>query len=189
MRNLFKIKCLSILVVMWLPLAAGAADGAVDGKRLTLEQRQARVAECKANPEKCRAEFQARREQWCKDNAERCKEMQARMEQRRAECKANPEKCKEMHARMQKRMAECKADPERCRAERQARFEQRFKTADADGNGLISREEAQKAMPRLVRRFERIDTNKDGQISKDEIAAARKAHYEQRRRPAERPNI
>ena len=153
MKNVSKIKYLSLLFAVLVPLAAIAADGPADGKRLSAEQRQARVAECKANPVQC----------------------------------------KEMHARMEKRVAECKANPEKCRAERQARFEQRFKLADADGNGMISRVEAEKAMPRLVRRFDRIDADKDGQISKEEIAVARKVHFEQRRRhqpsPTEAPKI
>lgn len=91
----------------------------------------------------------------------------------------------------QTRLAACKADPEKCRAERQARFEQRFKFADRDGNGVISRVEAEKAMPRLLRRFDRIDTDHDGQISKEEILAARKARYEGRRDTSgtQRPNI
>ena len=193
MKNFSKIKYLSLLFAMLVPLAAIAADGPADGKRLSAEQRQARIVECKADPVKCRAERQARYTQWCNTNPERCKEMQARMEKRIAECKANPTQCKETHARMEKRMAECKANPEKCRAERQARFEQRFKLADADGNGMISRVEAEKAMPRLVRRFDRIDADKDGQISKEEIAVARKVHFEQRRRhqpsPTEAPKI
>ena len=49
--------------------------------------------QCKADPEKCRAEMQAAAQQWCKDNPEKCRELKARAEQRREECKADPEKC------------------------------------------------------------------------------------------------
>lgn len=80
------------------------------------------------------------------------------------------------------RMEACKANPEKCRAERTAAMDKRFKSADADGNGMISRTEADKTMPRLARHFERIDANKDGQVSREEMAAARKAHFEQRGR-------
>jgi len=168
MKNLFKIKYLHFLFAALVPFAAIAADGPADGKRLSPEQRQARIAECKADPEKCRAERQARQAQWCK---------------------ANPERCKEMQARVEKRMAECKANPEKCRAERQARFEQRFKLADADGDGTISRAEAEKAMPRLVRHFDRFDANKDGRVTREEMAAVRKAHFEHRKRRVETPRI
>jgi Ca2+-binding EF-hand superfamily protein len=92
-----------------------------------------------------------------------------------------------MKANFEKRRAECQANPEKCRAERTARFEQRFKGADADGNGTISRAEAEKAMPRLARHFDRVDANKDGQVTRDEIMAARKAHME-RRKPRPEPS-
>jgi hypothetical protein len=163
-----KIKYLSLLFAALAPLAAIAADTPADTRRPTAEQRQAYIAACKADPEKCRIEHQARHAQWCN---------------------ANPERCKEMHARMQQRMAECKADPEKCHAERQARFEQRFKLADKDGNGMISRAEAEQALPRMLRHFDRIDADHDGQITREEISAMRKARFEGRRRHAERPGI
>ncbi len=159
MKMSFKNKVLSITFAVFMPLSVMAADGA-PGARPSPEERQARIEQCKADPAKCQADFRAKREQWCKDNAERCKEMRATMEKRHAECKANPEKC---------------------RAERVARFEQRFKSADADGNGMISRTEAEKGLPRLARRFEQIDADKDGHITRDEVAAARKAHMERRK--------
>ena len=97
----------------------------------------------------------ARFEQWCQDNPEKCREMKAKAEQRREECKANPEKC---------------------RAELQARAQERFRKADANGDGQISREEAQKGMPLLARDFDRIDANKDGMVTLEETEAALKAH-------------
>ena len=95
-------------------------------------------------------------------------ERKARMEQM---CKDNPERCKEMKEKMDQR-----------RAEKKAQFEQRFKGADADGSGTISQAEAQKSLPRLARRFDQLDANKDGQISREEIAAARKARFDQQGR-------
>ena len=100
------------------------------------------------------ADRKARFEQWCKDN---------------------PEKCREMKAKAQQRREQCKADPEKCRAEAQARGRERFKKADANGDGRISREEAQKGMPQLARDFDRIDANKDGMVTLEELEAARKA--------------
>lgn len=208
MKKLFGNKVLAVLFALLIPAAAIAAEGpsGFDGKRLSPEERKARMEQCRADPAKCQAEFHARREQWCKDNAERCKEMMAKHEAKMAECtanpekcrgermarmgemcKANPERCKEMKANMEKRRAECQANPEKCRTERMARFEQRFKSADADGNGMISRAEAEKGMPRLARRFDQIDANKDGQITRDEMAAARKAFME-RRKPRPEPS-
>lgn len=170
-----KHKWLVIAAASLFPMAVMAAEGLPgatvksDGKGPSAEQRQARMEACKASPEKCRAERQAQREKWCAENAERCKEFKAKMA---------------------KRMEECKANPEKCRAERAAAFDQRFKRADADGNGMISRAEAEKAMPRLVRRFDRIDANKDGQVTREEMTAARKAHFERRKgdKPVREPS-
>jgi len=48
----------------------------------------------------------------------------------------------------------------------------RLKAADTNGDGLISKAEAQAALPRLYQHFDEIDTNHDGQISPDELKAA-----------------
>ncbi len=163
-----KSKWLSVLAAVILPVAATAAMAAEglpgatvrpEGKGPTVQERTARMEACKANPEKCREERRAMFEKRCAEN---------------------PERCKQMKEKMAKRMEECKANPEKCRQERQARFDQHFKKADADGNGAISRAEADKAMPRLARHFERIDADKDGQLTREEMAAARKAHFERR---------
>ena len=119
-------------------------------------RREAMRAQCQADPEKCRAEFQARREQWCQANPERCRELQARREQ-------------------------CKADPEKCRAEVEAHIATRFRQADANGDGGLSREEAQKAMPRAARHFDQIDANRDGIVTLEELQAVRRARFESRR--------
>ena len=116
---------------------------------------------CKADPEKCRKEMQAQR--------------QAHREKM---CAQNPEKCKEMKAQMEQRRAQCQADPAKCAQERQARMDERFRKADADGNGLLSRTEAGKGMPMLARHFDIIDTNKDGQVSRVELTTARKARHD-----------
>ena len=161
---LFPMAAMNVMAAEGLPGATVKSDG----KGPTAEERQARREACKANPEKCHAERQAQFEK---------------------RCAANPERCKEMKAKFAKRMEECKANPEKCRAERAAAMDKRFKSADADGNGMISRAEAEKAMPRLVRHFERVDANKDGQVTREEMAAARKAHFEQRKgsKPATAP--
>lgn len=59
--------------------------------------------------------------------------------------------------------------------QRAARFEQkfaeRFKAADTDGNGQLSKAEAEAGMPRLAKRFDEIDSAKTGQISPDQAKA------------------
>lgn len=109
---------------------------------------------------KSAADRKARFEQWCKDN---------------------PEKCREAKAKAQQRREECKADPEKCRAEAQAQGRERFKKADANGDGRLSREEAKKSMPQLARDFDRIDANKDGMVTVDELEAARKTRTDGRK--------
>lgn len=112
------------------------------------------------------------------DSAKSAAERKARFEQW---CKDNPEKCREAKAKVQQRREDCKADPEKCRADAQARVQARFKRADANGDGRLSREEAQKGMPQVARDFERIDANKDGRVTLDELEAARKARADGRK--------
>jgi len=52
-----------------------------------------------------------------------------------------------------------------------------FKKVDTNGDGMISKAEAEKNAPRLAKRFDKIDTNKDGQLSKDEL----RAYFESKR--------
>src|SRR3990170_673539 len=61
-------------------------------------------------------------------------------------CAENAERCKALRARMEQRREQCKANPEQCRKEHQARMAERFRKADADGNGTLSRAEAEKGM-------------------------------------------
>ena len=60
-----------------------------------------------------------------------------------------------------------------------------FKKADTDGNGTLSRAEAEKGMPGLAKNFDQIDTNKDGQLSRDELKAFKKAHKGDRKAKAD----
>jgi hypothetical protein len=58
------------------------------------------------------------------------------------------------------------------RAEKmRAAFEQRFSKADADGDGKLSKTEAQ-AMPRVAKAFDSIDADHDGFVTKAEIGQA-----------------
>jgi hypothetical protein len=49
-------------------------------------------------------------------------------------------------------------------------FAARFKAADTDGNGMLSRQEAA-ALPRIAKHFDEIDANKDNQITAEELRA------------------
>jgi Ca2+-binding EF-hand superfamily protein len=52
--------------------------------------------------------------------------------------------------------------------------EARFAAADADRDGLLSRAEVARALPRLAARFDRIDRDGDGSLSPDELRAWRR---------------
>ena len=67
---------------------------------------------------------------------------------------------------------ELKAFHEKMQAGRQQKAADRFKKIDTDGDGRISRAEAQAGAPRLAKHFDEIDTNKDGFITPEEMKAA-----------------
>ena len=54
---------------------------------------------------------------------------------------------------------------------------ERLKAADKNGDGKISREEANASLPKLARHFDEIDTNKDGQITREEMRAFREKRH------------
>jgi Ca2+-binding EF-hand superfamily protein len=59
-------------------------------------------------------------------------------------------------------------------------FDEMFKKADTDGDGALSKAEAEKSMPRLARDFDAIDGNKDGKVTQDELRSfmvARRAEH------------
>jgi hypothetical protein len=173
------------LPVSWAADGLPGATVSADGAKGSPERNASREQWCKANPEKCK-EMQARREQ-CKADPEKCRaEAQARMKEREARCKADPEKCKaEQQARREQwckaNLEQCKADPEKCRAEVRAQSQERFKKADANGDGRLSRDEAAKGMPMVARHFDHIDTNKDGVVTMEELQASIKAREGQRK--------
>lgn len=54
----------------------------------------------------------------------------------------------------------------------QAKFDEQFRAADTDGDGALSRTEAQAAhMTRILDNFDRLDTNKDGKVTREEMRA------------------
>jgi len=52
-----------------------------------------------------------------------------------------------------------------------ARTDAVFFAADADGDGQLSRAEAELALPRVASKFERMDADRDGRLSIDEFRA------------------
>ncbi|HET9699904.1 MAG TPA: hypothetical protein VFP70_03185 [Burkholderiales bacterium] len=65
------------------------------------------------------------------------------------------------------------ADPETRQTLRHERHEARVKAADTDGDGAISKAEAEKSLPRLATRFEAVDTDHDGKLTVAELDAAK----------------
>jgi len=57
-------------------------------------------------------------------------------------------------------------------AAQKQKLQQKLETADANGDGLISRSEADATLPRIAKRFDALDRNHDGQLSVDELRAA-----------------
>jgi hypothetical protein len=53
-----------------------------------------------------------------------------------------------------------------------AEVEARFKAADQDGNGKLTREEAKDGMPRIAKKFDELDTGKLGYLTLDQVQAA-----------------
>lgn len=78
------------------------------------------------------------------------------------------------------RREQCRQDPQECRARMQERAQARFSQADLNGDGALSRDEAEKGVPGIAHRFYRLDANQDGQVTPDELQAARKARHERR---------
>ena len=73
---------------------------------------------------------------------------------------------------------------EECIAQREARITERFRKADGDGNGALSRAEAEQSMRGIARRFDTLDANRDGHLTVDEILAARRARSTRNQLPA-----
>ena len=68
------------------------------------------------------------------------------------------------------------------RGDRKGKAGERFKKADTNGDGALSKAEADAAgMKRLSANFDKIDTNKDGKITREEMKAAREARKGERK--------
>ena len=65
--------------------------------------------------------------------------------------------------------AEMEAYRATVRAEARARAQERLTAADKDGDGALSREEAQASMPRMAENFDQLDANRDGRAERSEM--------------------
>ena len=77
-------------------------------------------------------------------------------------------------------VTEMNAHRERMRVEMRAKAEERWKAADTDGDGAVSRAEAEVSMPEIAKRFEKFDANGDGKIGRDEMHNFRMKKKKQR---------
>jgi len=66
-------------------------------------------------------------------------------------------------------------------ADMKARGEERWKASDTDGNGSLSRTEAEASSSWAGERFAKLDANADGELTREEMHAARKQGHEQMR--------
>ncbi|MBL8515093.1 MAG: EF-hand domain-containing protein [Betaproteobacteria bacterium] len=57
------------------------------------------------------------------------------------------------------------------KGDRAQKVQERLKAADKDGDGKISKAEADTSLPRIAKQFGDIDTNKDGFVTKEELRA------------------
>src|SRR5579862_5717887 len=68
--------------------------------------------------------------------------------------------------------------------QRLARLMERFHKADANNDGHLTREEAQKGMPRVYEHFSEIDTDNRGYVTLDQITSFLQSHPRARARSA-----
>lgn len=71
---------------------------------------------------------------------------------------------------------EMRAAAQARREEMKAKAAARFKAADKNGDGFLSKEEAA-AIPMLARHFDQLDTNQDGMLSPEEIEAGARHRF------------
>jgi len=66
-------------------------------------------------------------------------------------------------------------------AARAADIGAQYRRADTDGDGMLSRAEVERGLPRLAKSFDAIDTNHDGRLSAEELRAWRRNARTQRK--------
>jgi Ca2+-binding EF-hand superfamily protein len=48
-------------------------------------------------------------------------------------------------------------------------FAEHFRRADSDRDGSLTRDEAEKSLPRIAAKFDRIDTDRDARLTREEL--------------------
>lgn len=77
-------------------------------------------------------------------------------------------------------MAQPPADAPGRRAQMAQQMAERFKAADKDGDGALTRAEAEAGMPRLAKRFDDIDTARTGKITLEQIRSFMQQQMQER---------
>lgn len=67
--------------------------------------------------------------------------------------------------------AQATPQPTGAQRERAEQAVERFRAADSNHDGQISRAEADASLPRIAKRFDQIDSDHDGQLSVEEFRA------------------
>jgi len=65
--------------------------------------------------------------------------------------------------------------------EAKAAFAAKFKQADTDGDGKLTRQEAEAGMPEVAKNFDKIDTKKRGYVTQKQIGSYFVAQAKQKR--------
>ena len=73
-------------------------------------------------------------------------------------------------------LSELQASMKKVHKEMHEHAVQRFKAADKDNDGTLTKDEA-KALPRVAKNFDAIDADKDGTVSEQEIHNYMKMHH------------
>lgn len=71
--------------------------------------------------------------------------------------------------------------------QRGARMAERFKAADTNADGKLTRDEAKSKMPMVYKHFDEIDVNHTGAVTMADVAAYAQAHRGARKSPPAAP--
>lgn len=66
-------------------------------------------------------------------------------------------------------------------AEQKQALQERLRSADSNGDGVIDKAEADAKLPRIAKNFDRLDSDRDGKLSPEELKAMA-AKFADRRR-------